>query len=76
MKKQTRSEAREVIFTQVFQLSNHRDNMDEIRDILLKEKPECEQNIGYITDVTEGILEHEEEIIPTLTITSNTRRIG
>ena len=63
MKKQTRSEAREVIFTQVSQLSNHRDNMDEIRDILLKEKPECEQNIGYITDVTEGILEHEEEII-------------
>ncbi len=63
MKKQTRSEAREVIFTQVFQSSNHRDNMDEIRDILLKEKPECEQNIGYITDVTEGILEHEAEII-------------
>lgn len=63
MKKQTRSEAREAIFTQVFQFATQRDNMDEAREILLQEIPECEQNLGYITEVTDGILEHEAEII-------------
>lgn len=63
MKKQTRSQAREAVFTQVFQFATQRDNMDEAREILLKEVPECEQNIGYITSTTNGILEHEEEII-------------
>ena len=63
MKKQTRSEAREAIFTQVFQFATQRDNMEQAREILLSEIPECEQNLGYITDVTEGILEHEAEII-------------
>ncbi len=63
MKKQTRSEAREAVFTQVFQFATQRDNMDEAREILLEEMPECEQNLGYITEVTDGILEHEQEII-------------
>ncbi len=63
MKKQSRSEAREAVFTQVFQFATQRDNMDEAREILLEELPECEQNIGYITEVTEGVLEHEDEII-------------
>ena len=63
MKKQTRSQAREIIFTQVFQFATQRDNMDEAREILLAEVPECEQNIGYITEVTNGILEQEAEII-------------
>lgn len=62
MKKQTRSEAREAVFTQVFQLSTQRESMNDAREILLEEKPECEQNIGYITDVTNGIIEHEDEI--------------
>ena len=62
-KRQTRSEAREAIFTQVFQFATQRDNMEQAREILLSEIPECEQNLGYITDVTEGILEHEAEII-------------
>lgn len=63
MKKQTRSQAREAVFTQVFQFATQRDNMEEAREILLREIPECEQNIGYITATTNGILEHEEEII-------------
>lgn len=63
MKKQSRSEAREALFTQVFQFANHRENMDEVREYMLDELPECEQNIGYITDVTNGILDHESEII-------------
>ena len=66
MKKQTRSEAREAIFTQVFQFATQRDNMEQAREILLSEIPECEQNLGYITEVTEGILEHEAEIIDTI----------
>lgn len=66
MKKQTRSEAREALFTQVFQFANHRENMDEMREYMLEELPECEQNIGYITEVTNGILEHESEIIDTI----------
>ena len=63
MKKQSRSEAREAVFTQVFQFATQRDNMDEAREILLEEIPECEQNLGYITEVTDGILEHEQEMI-------------
>lgn len=63
MKKQSRSEAREAVFTQVFQFATQRENMEEARQILLEEIPECEQNLGYITEVTNGILEHETEII-------------
>lgn len=63
MKKQTRSEAREAVFTQVFQFATQRENMEEARSILLEEIPECEQNLGYITEVTDGILKHEAEII-------------
>ena len=46
MKKQSRSEAREAVFTQVFQFATQRENMDVAREILLTEKPECEQNLG------------------------------
>lgn len=63
MKKQSRSEAREAVFTQIFQLWTQRDDMQLAREVLLAEKPECEQNIGYITDVTDGIIEHEAEIM-------------
>lgn len=62
MKKQTRSEAREAAFTQIFQLSSHRENMNEARTYMLQAIPECEQNLGYITEVTDGVIEHEEEI--------------
>lgn len=63
MKKLTRSEAREAVFTQVFQSSSHRDTMDEILEILLQEKPGCQQHLGYITEVTNGVLEKETEIV-------------
>lgn len=66
MKKQTRSEAREAAFTQIFQLSSQRDNMDEARMYMLEAMPECEQNLGYITEVTDGVIEHEAEIIDTV----------
>lgn len=62
MKKQTRSEARCAAFTQVFQMNQHRDEMDEIMAYLLEEKPECNANLGYITTVVNGVKEHEAEL--------------
>ena len=62
MKKQTRSEARDAAFTQVFQMDMHEGDMDIIMDELLKARPECEDNLGYIKAVIDGIKEHDSEI--------------
>ncbi|MCD8181542.1 MAG: transcription antitermination factor NusB [Firmicutes bacterium] len=62
MRKQTRSEARDAAFTQIFQMSLHEDDMEVIMDELLKARPECETNLGYIKNVIDGVAEHEEEI--------------
>ena len=62
MKKQTRSEARDAAFTQVFQMDQHEGSMDVIMDELLKARPECEDNLGYIQSVIDGVKEHGEEI--------------
>lgn len=62
MKKQTRHQARDAAFTLVFQMSMHEDGMDIILQELLEEKPECEQNLGYITQITNGVKEHNEEL--------------
>lgn len=62
MKKQTRSEARDAAFTQVFQMDLHPEDMDIILEELLKERPECETNLGYIKNITDGVAKHEEEI--------------
>lgn len=66
MKKQTRSEARDAAFTQVFQMDLHSDDMDIILDELLKARPECETNLGYIRDVIDGVLKHGAEIEETI----------
>lgn len=62
MKKQTRSEARAAAFTQIFQMNQHKDDMDVIMGELLKEIPECEDNLGYISTVVNGVDEHEAEL--------------
>ena len=62
MKKQTRSEARDAAFTQVFQMDQHEGSMDVIMDELLKARPECEDNLGYIQSVIDGVKEHGSEI--------------
>lgn len=62
MKKQTRSEARDAAFTQVFQMNMHEDDMDVILDELLKARPECEENLGYIRAIIDGVGEHEKEL--------------
>lgn len=62
MKKQTRSEARDAAFTQVFQMNMHEDDMEVILDELLKARPECEANLGYIRSIIDGVGKHGEEI--------------
>lgn len=62
MKKQTRSEARDAAFTQVFQMNQHEDDMDVILQELLNARPECETNLGYIRQIIDGVCEHEAEI--------------
>lgn len=62
MRKQTRSEARDAAFTQVFQMNLHEDDMEVILDELLKARPECETNLGYIRQIIDGVREHEKEI--------------
>lgn len=62
MKKQTRSQARDAAFTQVFQMSLHEDDMDVILDELLQARPECEANLGYITEIIDGVKTHKEEL--------------
>lgn len=62
MKKQTRSQARDAAFTQVFQMSLHEDDMDVILDELLQARPECESNLGYITQIIDGVKTHKDEL--------------
>ena len=61
-KKQSRSEARRAAFTQIFQMNQHGDEPEAILEYLLEEKPECSDNLGYITTVVNGVREHENEI--------------
>lgn len=72
MRKQTRSEARDAAFTQVFQMDQHEGSMDVIMDELLKARPECEDNLGYIQSVIDGVKEHGSEI--DAIITKNLRK--
>ncbi|MCD8390451.1 MAG: transcription antitermination factor NusB [Firmicutes bacterium] len=61
MKKQSRSEAREAAFVQIFQFDGTED-IDEVVNGLLIEQPECEPNLGYITSVLTGVKEHNAEL--------------
>ncbi len=61
-KKQTRSDARRAAFTQIFQLNQHGDNKGEMMEFLLNAMPECEDNLGYIQSVVNGVDEKQEEL--------------
>lgn len=61
MKKQTRSEARNVLFTLVFGLGEDSD-IDMILAEALEDMPECEPNISYIGAVLKGVYEKNEEL--------------
>ena len=61
-KKQTRSEARAAAFTQIFQLNQQGDNKGEMMEHLLNAIPECEDNLGYIQSVINGVDEKQSEL--------------
>lgn len=61
-KKQTRSEARAAAFTQIFQLNQQGDNKGEMMERLLEAIPECEDNLGYIQSVVNGVDEKRDEL--------------
>ena len=61
-KKQTLSEARAAAFTQIFQLNQQGDNKGEMMEHLLNAIPECEDNLGYIQSVINGVDEKQSEL--------------
>lgn len=61
-KKQTRSEARRAAFTQIFQLNQQGDDKAEMLGHLLDAIPECEDNLGYIQSVVNGVDEKRDEL--------------
>ena len=61
MKKQTRSQARETVFSALFRLDDITD-IDEILADILEENPQCETNFGYISAVSRGVVEKDEEL--------------
>ena len=61
-KRQTRSEARRAAFTQIFQLNQQGDDKGEMLEHLLNAIPECEDNLGYIQSVVNGVDEKREEL--------------
>lgn len=66
MKKQTRSEARCVAFTLIFQLNQQGEDLNSLFNLLLEEKPECEANLGYIKSVVDGVNSRENELNETI----------
>ncbi|MDD6485069.1 MAG: transcription antitermination factor NusB [Clostridiales bacterium] len=62
MKRQTRSEARRAAFTQIFMLNQQGECKEQMYDALLEAIPECEDNLGYITTVVNGVDEKREEL--------------
>ena len=66
MKKQTRSEARYVAFSLIFQTNEPHEDLNEKLDLLLEEQPECEANLGYITSVVKGVCEKADELYATI----------
>ena len=61
-KKQTRSEARAAAFTQIFQLNQQGDDKGQMMEHLLNAIPECEDNLGYIQTVVNGVDEKSAEL--------------
>lgn len=61
MKKQSRSEAREILFSRIFAWDEYSNTEETISDIL-EDTPESETNLGYISTVLSGVIEKTEEI--------------
>lgn len=61
MKRQTRSEARETLFSLIFRLDDESDTAELLADAL-EEIPECEPNMGYISAVLNGVKDKSAEL--------------
>ena len=66
MKKQSRSEARYIAFSLIFQTNEPGEDLNEKLDLLLEEQPECEANLGYIKSVVSGVCEKAPELYATI----------
>lgn len=62
-KRYSRSSAREEAFKLVFQINQHKDDMDFLFDHLIEEQPNIISCMQYIQGVVIGVMEKEEELL-------------
>ena len=61
-KKLSRREARQEAFKLIFELNQHREELEFLFDNLVFEKPEAEEAMSYIREVVTGVLHHYDEL--------------
>ena len=61
MKKQSRSQAREILFSRIFAWDEY-SNVEETISDILEDTPQSEVNLGYISTVLTGVTEKKDEI--------------
>lgn len=62
-KKLSRSQARCEAFKLIFELNQHKDDLDFLFDELMNECPESVTSMSYIKGVVTGVMEHEQELL-------------
>ena len=62
MKKQTRSEARERVFSLIFQIGENVEDTEFLIENMLEEYPESADNIRYIKQAVNGVIENKNEL--------------
>ena len=67
MKKQTRSEAREILFSNIFRFDDMTD-IDEATEELFEDSPESLINREYIENVLKGVYENADELDTIITL--------
>ena len=62
-KKISRSEARREAFKLIFELNQHKDELEFLFENLIEERPEAESAMPYIKEVVSGVLAHYDELL-------------
>ena len=62
-KKLSRSRARCEAFKLIFELNQHKDELDFLFDELMNECPESVTSMSYIKGVVTGVMDHEQELL-------------
>lgn len=65
-KKISRSRARCEAFKLIFELNQHKDDLDFLFDELMNSLPECVSSMSYIQGVVTGVMEHEDELLASI----------